>query len=476
MKLQSIQIQNYRSIEDVTFDAMSFSGNKTYALIGINEAGKTSILKAISLKEKLHLLTGKDFRDKEKPVEIIFKYQLDKEDLIYLNEKIISGILLKEGEVYSDVLSTEVTITTSVTTSDLTPKNTVSFSLDEKPEVRTYLETNESSYILGLSHKIIFWTAEQRYLISDPINLSNFAGNPESISIPLLNCFKIASIVDIKQKIAQLNGDSTEVEALEELLGSKVTEHIKNVWGNHKIKITFKISDGLINFHIKDEEAGTKSKTVDQRSDGFKQFISFLLTISAQSKVNELTNTIILLDEPETHLHPQAQEFLLGELIKITEVETKNIIIFATHSNYMIDRNNLNRCYRVLKENNDKTSLKQFVHKDTSYNEVNYEVFNIISNDYFIELYGHLHSKYIDEAVDENENKERCQIKNFDQTLVNDTKGFKKNKPWKGHPNEITLVTYIRNCIHHPNGNDSFSLSDLEKSIKYLRFIKYGNE
>jgi predicted ATP-dependent endonuclease of OLD family len=43
----------------------------------------------------------------------------------------------------------------------------------------------------------------------------------------------------------------------------------------------------------------------------------------------ETLNKVILLDEPETHLHPSGQKYLRNELLKISE---NNLVIYATHS------------------------------------------------------------------------------------------------------------------------------------------------
>ena len=107
--------------------------------------------------------------------------------------------------------------------------------------------------VLNQSHKVIFWTAESRYLISEPVTLTTFAASPDTISIPLKNCFALSGIVgpDIASKVAQLPSDSTEREDLEKTLGENVTAHIKDVWPNHPVEITFNYDTGVINFHVK---------------------------------------------------------------------------------------------------------------------------------------------------------------------------------------------------------------------------------
>lgn len=213
----------------------------------------------------------------------------------------------------------------------------------------------------------------------------------------------------------------------------------------------------MLSFLVEDVGVKYDSKTTNQRSDGFRQFISFLLTISAENSTDQLSYSLLLLDEPETHLHPQAQEFLRNELIKITKNKEDNIVIFATHSNYMIDKDHLERCFRVEKQGNKKTKLEQIKGKDSSYSEVNYEVFGIPTNDYHNELYGYL------EDIDKSK-----------------LEGLPKSKKWYNDKTKATdsvsLATYIRHSIHHPeNGkNPKFTSGDLVKSINSLRELKYG--
>ena len=54
MKIIRLSIKSYRSIREVPFNIRSRDdGSFTYGLIGINEAGKSSILKAVGLKDGL---------------------------------------------------------------------------------------------------------------------------------------------------------------------------------------------------------------------------------------------------------------------------------------------------------------------------------------------------------------------------------------------------------------------------------------
>ena len=308
-------------------------------------------------------------------------------------------------------------------------------------------------------------------MITNQISLSQFAIDPEIVSIPLYHCFELCGY-DTKEKISKIIreiSDSTEMESLQEALGEKVTSLIKDRWKNHEINISFIISGDNINFHVRDGK-WRKAKTASQRSDWFKQFISFLLNISIQGEVKSLSNTLILLDEPETHLHPQAQEYFLNELIKLTKVDN-NICLFATHSNYMIDKAILARNSRVLKDSKrDTTNITPFNEKVSTYASVNYEVFWILDESYHNQLYDRLREKY---AADNNIELEWFWIRAFDEQFFTQEKKLKKDYPEKNNTKQVTLPTFIRNCIHYPSNKDK----DFEKKLKesIMSLLTYVN-
>lgn len=480
MTLDSIRIENYRSIVDLIFDLEDLAdGTDTYGLIGINEVGKSTILKALALKDGLKNEAGetlplaKDFNDPSKQVKIEYLYVLNEEDIVEVKNYLAAGIPTFDP---TDIDFTEVKL---IIAFDHVAPGTPIISAEIKGlplENKDFIQVLEQTKTIMLTkaHSSIFWTAESRYLISQPINLATFAQQPEDTSIPLKNCFALAGMTSkesINARIALIT-DSTERELLKDELGKKVTEHIKKRWPNHPIVITFDISDGVINFHVHDSGARGKAKTADQRSDGFKQFVSFLLTVSAQNQNQELSNTILLLDEPETHLHPQAQLDLLNELIELTQSDKNNIIFFATHSNYMIDKVDLSRNYRITKDldkgsGKESTRKKRLDTKTSSYASVTYEVFDIPSTDFHNELYEKLHYQYVNKDLAD---KDREYISNFDTGYLAREKGLPQKYPYRNNPNQATLPTLVRNGIHHPGGpGNNYTVKQLRDSIEILK-------
>lgn len=477
MKLETIKIRNYRSIEEVSFKIEALTDSTfTYGLIGVNEAGKSTILKALALKDGLKnekgekLPLAKDFRDSASDIEIEYGYTLDRNDIKEAKEFLATQTPPVDMQ-NTGISNVKYTISYEYSAPSQTLESLTIEGLKDSDEGKENIENLLAKFVSKKTHDAIFWTAEDRFLISQPIDLVAFSATPDAISIPLKNCFALAGInsnEEIKKRIALIS-ESTDREHLKTQLGDKVTEHINSAWPKHPIKITFDISDGFINFHIHDLNTKGKAKTADQRSDGFKQFVSFLLTVSAQNKNDELSNSILLLDEPETHLHPQAQEDLLRELVKVTQNKRNNIVFFATHSNYMIDKADLSRNYKVYKKPNkkterEKTEVEKFKKKVSTYASVTYDVFDISSTDYHNELYDLLRARFGDEN-----NKDAVGVTEFDNGYFHQVKKLKQEYPLKKENNKITLPTYIRNCIHYPANQGKDFSSKLTESIELLR-------
>jgi predicted ATP-dependent endonuclease of OLD family len=480
MKLEKIRIENYKSIQSLEFEIIEINGSYTYSLLGINESGKSSFLNAISLISKNSLVHPDDYFDGSSPVKLRLFYCLTDSEIkrvhkdLAENHKfdkpIIENLDLKNIEIdYIFDSDTKLTNTVIINfpksifanytlkAGELYKKTESEIDLEDLNLI-TFFDKNYTDYFLELVHHTIFWKSSPKYLLLDEIDLNSFSKNPKEISVPLFNCFLLAGIPEdnISTEISKLN-TSANISSLQSKLSVLTTKHIKQVWSEHPISITFQINSNKISLLIEDNGVEFQPKTTGQRSDGFKQFISFLLTISADNYNKELENTILLIDEPETHLHPPAQINLLEELIKITHNHNKknNILFFATHSNYLIDKVNLDRNFKVVKENNLTTKINKIGKKTSTYSEVNYEIFGILNNDYHNELYGFI----------ETEDKSKLG-------------GLKKNKKWidsrNNNEKDVSLSEYIRHSIHHPenNLNKKFTDNELKISIQELKTIK----
>lgn len=93
-----------------------------------------------------------------------------------------------------------------------------------------------------------------------------------------------------------------------------------------------------------------KQFRMDQLSSGETEILNFLLGILS----TDIRNGIIVIDEPELHLHPRWQSVLL-ELFSDLEELTGNQFIFTTHSPGFITDETISKVKRVHKDDSDSS-------------------------------------------------------------------------------------------------------------------------
>lgn len=186
---------------------------------------------------------------------------------------------------------------------------------------------------------------------------------------------------------------------------------------------------------------------------------------------------ILSIDEPEMHIHPETGRVLLGKMQSaLRGFKTKGLlnscqVIFATHSPFIIQQlSNYNSSISLVKKDrseitiNDFKSVSQIKYpnrSEYSFGLVLYKVFGVPTTDLHNELYGVLQ--------EQNKCYSQNDIENF---FI--SKGLKQTCTWikelKGipqTPESVTLQTFIRHSIHHPenSSNKSYCDSDFKHSI-----------
>jgi predicted ATP-dependent endonuclease of OLD family len=438
MELKRVHIRNFRSIENckLTFE------HRCRILVGINEAGKTNILKALSLLSKDTKVDSKDkreFKDDE-PIEqdayVDFYFQLNQTEKEIVIKKASSKILAAfidfpfatvDGQVidlsvlisnYMEVVykvninSKKKTFSVILSQDNIEAVNAIQKPLNaltddvfntyhyspvilheliaintsDYPDIpKNYFTPLDKTDILkiidfGISDVIndelpdcLMWDYDEKNLLPSQVSLSQFIQNPD-ICIPLKNMFFLAGIQDISKTISEYQQKTFGLRNLLERVSRLSSDHLHKVWQEYKdLQITLTINGDSIETAIRDQY---KLYDLSRRSDGFKRFVSFILLISTRAKSQDLTNTLLLYDEPEISLHPSGCRHLRDELIRISD---NNYVIFSTHSIFMIDQNITNRHYIVIKDS-ETTSIKEvnesnITDEEVLYNALNYSIF-----------------------------------------------------------------------------------------------------
>ncbi|MDO8639347.1 MAG: AAA family ATPase [bacterium] len=270
-------------------------------------------------------------------------------------------------------------------------------------------------------------------------------------------------------------------------VGKKTAKELKDFFGKdefEKIKIEpLNLLHPFSNsfFALRDDNALSQINVRDLGS-GVEVILTLLIlkNIAGASK----GSIVYLIDEPELHLHPKAQDKLLDLLLE--ESKDKQIVI-STHSPYLF-KGAISQNAKLLLFTRDETNKiiisdardkgwGLFPNWSPSWGEINFFAYDMPTVEFHDELYGYLHELFISKASDQNDadnrGKQTVFEKNYLQTKISATKkwtpefgGVAKNEE------NATLPTFIRNKTHHPENKTmqtvSFSDGDLINSIEEL--------
>ncbi len=331
----------------------------------------------LSIKDLFNTIMGYirvDFIDETKTTDV---FNLP-EAQIESNWRIISAtqesLLVKNTKQNKEIDISKFKI---INTNDLDIPDNISL------EVLTieYLKNFVHDFIVALVNKkipnVIFWEYNEKNLLPSKVNLESFCDDP-TICRPLKAMFDLQGIEDIKNQIIEAKDKNrNSLKNLLRRVAKATTKHFQSVWPDYKnVEFSLKPDGENIIIAIKDTY---NDYELSDRSDGFKRFVTFLLLISAKNKSNILTDSIIIVDEPEISLHIKGQRYLREELINISK---NNIVFYSTHSIFMIDKNNIDRHY-IVKKQKEITNIKQvdksnYMDEEVILNALGYSIFEAL--------------------------------------------------------------------------------------------------
>ena len=429
MRLKIVHIRGFRSIEkmDIPFD-----GNGHKILVGKNDSGKSNILDALNLlsgnitftqKDKKELynrdafvtfrfdleddeiakckvkfaeifpagletkltddLTAKTFFEEHSKYLLYVvrcgkdgywgQWQLDKnlqiQDGWYsvspkvveygLNEKIPAGSFISEGYIEKHLHENDQEAIRNC----LSPASLEDVYNALRQQVREIAAPKNYTFPMR------YWRYDaQEHDLPSSISREAFSQNPDSC-IPLKNMFLLANIkeTEIHSRVSEANSQGPN-QLISLLNYVKTNEYIKKSWKEYSnVKIELWPNGENVVIAIQDSENKFDFK---QRSDGFRRLVSFLLLISTELDTGRHPHApLILIDEPETGLHPSSAKDLKYKLIELGQ---KTSIIYATHSISMIDTENI-ESNLIVSKNKENTTFEKAKEDGTSPAEIIYQ-------------------------------------------------------------------------------------------------------
>jgi len=378
MKVTKIVIENYKSIKHLEIpmpDPKEFGGSSAVFLLGVNESGKSNILEAINRLDTgfgddsdFHKLCHKSAHEDEEAYADVYAYaQLSNDEQSRFQDLIaekypalkndVKKIIVDEAKknVYygkdggGSMFTVSVRVHGNV---DLEKYAKIAESIvladsveeSEKDSTKPLTIHGMQTVISDQFHDeldacfptVRFWKPSPDHLITTPIDLPEYrSGN--IASAPLTHIFYLYGKKDkdgINNAIEMALSNDEKKSELQDKLSKVTTRHINSVWKEHRVNIKIKIDGTFLKVHVEDVDTEHAYYNITQRSDGFKNFISLLLSLSARHEGKILNGNILLLDEPETGMHPGAVRRMRDEILKMGR---SNQIFVATHSPSMVD-------------------------------------------------------------------------------------------------------------------------------------------
>lgn len=360
--LSEIKIENYKSCREIDLVLSDFT-----PLVGYNNGGKSNILESIKWLLKSSVLKTGDFYDPAQPVVISGK-------IIGITENILENLIPKHrNRIEPYLIDGCLRIRRKQPNPGSTAKN-ISLEIRnpaiEDEQADNAWDTNPT----GIDSAI-------KAIFPEPIEIGAMENATEDVGKSKAGTTIGKLISEIMAPIEQQHGAAIN-EALEgirnrlEAEGADRAQELNDFdqQANEKLQDLFpglqvrlhvpapEIKELFKNGTIKIiEDGGDICRDVQALGHGAQRSIQmalvrYLADIKAQDNQNP-TRTLLLIDEPELYLHPQAIEHVRIALKALSGEGYQ--VIFTTHSPLMISANEIGTTLIVRKNGNNQSYSKK---------------------------------------------------------------------------------------------------------------------
>lgn len=383
MKYTKFTIDNFKGIDKVNVD---LSNDRVITLVGLNESGKTTIMEAINLFYKMIKgdepgeLELKTFRPKgagfSGNIKIEGQLEIEDEDKKKIEDHwkntLNKRTKLEIPNFFSYTYEFKFSLDEHKDTTRLcvfTVKNIQAksnLSKTNKADWQNLIEYIKESiipeilyyddFIFDIPDKIRFLkktAPEGTDLNVKDKNLNHtwqlVMDDILKSTNPLFTSFQ-KRVVDFWD-----NDNSLAMQHLSQMEG-KLNEVITKRWKDlftetgkklnfEKIQLNCVPNGNFLDISFNVMTTTHKTFRIDERSKGCKWFFSFLLF--TEFRKNRTKNILFLLDEPASNLHSSAQIKILDAINELTK---ESLVIYATHSHYLIKIDWLSGAYIIINE------------------------------------------------------------------------------------------------------------------------------
>ena len=361
MRYTQFRIENFKAINNATID---LSKEGLVLLLGINESGKTSILRAIETFDYVndledHAERARFVRSIRNKKELNSKATISADVILEKGdcEKLIASLSLDVGKAKLFKKTTSLSIDRSFVFEDANfIGERYSLNIDQKNEIFGELEevkeTEVCKKILSNFPSIQYFE-DFKDQIPDFISLTAGAQYYDADWASTIEglFYHTDKNVTVQQfeNLTDADARKTVLNKVNKVLNKQFTDRWnKKLKGSKQISradLEYDASTKLFTFKIVGSDKATVF-AVEERSKGALWYLTFLLKTEFRKKRLRAQSgkTLYLIDEPASNLHSSAQLTMLGDFRTLA---SDSNVIYTTHSQYLVDKENLGNVYII---------------------------------------------------------------------------------------------------------------------------------
>ncbi|WP_299672015.1 AAA family ATPase [uncultured Polaribacter sp.] len=370
MKLKNIAITNYRGVKNIQEVPL----RNLSSIVGKNDAGKSIVLNAIAtfLDAKNYPVVDSDFNDNDSIIvfQVVFEHSNLKEILEakiktkikkadgleeFLNDFIFDGTIIYEREINK---SGKAYNKESILIKDFNDEEFANLYFKADEELNKIIEDNtvvipvegkgRNSKIEKIKHIKAFAIdkgiqVENKFIIDD-FKISSLFPQVElfvsDYGLEADTKFKTNSVTEIseyfqnaiKEEQQPLRIVEKEIETEMQIEAESIKEFMSDYTSSlQKVEIKPQIiwKDAIKNVDVRFQFEGDENPIpMSHKGTGYRRLF-MVARFRYLAEKNKGNNIVYLIEEPETFLHPSAQEDLLNALKELSE---DNQIVITTHS------------------------------------------------------------------------------------------------------------------------------------------------
>lgn len=375
MKITALKIVNFKSIVEMTITDI----DQTLILVGKNNTGKSSILSAIRALSPDYQISPFDYNQRNKSIEIHMTLEVSDEDLKEFHQvgkvskfrnydkwfedfkrklpsfsshsiQILCKITIDGERKYSDGLQK-----TNPYIHQIVPSLYVVDEYRSFESLNTFLDLQGFSALAEVKNNLCIF--DQTRKCNDCFNCIPVIHKktPEEMTL-------YESLILVKFKLYSANIQKYE-DGINKYFKSSYGEQYEIQYKfNFNIESLLKIDTFAKNLenqnHVPIKEASTSMKSLYILS-------LFQAYLEAESKIS----SVIIVDQPELHLHPELQKVTSEILYKLSK---KNQVIFTTHSPSMLFNFSAKQIRQVILNQEHHTAIKEQTNLDAILEDLGY--------------------------------------------------------------------------------------------------------